>query len=97
MRTGPDGQDWARANEPAKGAAMPASKSVRRVNVMTSSPKLLASPLTSAAVARVECIAQAIADQVERQHREKNRKSRPDRHPGCVDQKTLRRIQHAAP
>ena len=42
-------------------------------------------------------IAQAIANQIERQHRDKNRQSRPHRHPRLVDQKALRRVEHAAP
>jgi hypothetical protein len=54
MRTGPDGQDWARANGPANGAAIPASKSVRRVNVMTSSPEIMGSSIHSSAVSARE-------------------------------------------
>src|SRR5262252_7665739 len=39
MRIGPEGHDWARATKgAASGAVMPASTSVRRVSVMTSSP-----------------------------------------------------------
>src|SRR5205085_2253630 len=45
----------------------------------------------------VERVAQAVADEVERQHREEDRKPRPYRHPRRGGQKALRRIQHAAP
>ena len=45
----------------------------------------------------IKRIAQAVADQVERQHHKKNRQSRPNRHPRRVGQEALRGIEYAAP
>src|SRR5438477_561956 len=45
----------------------------------------------------IERVAQAIAEQVERQHGEENCQSRPDGHPRRIDQKPLRRIEHTPP
>ena len=42
------------------------------------------------ALARIKRVAQAVADQVERQHHEKDRKPRPQRHPWRAGQETLR-------
>ena len=49
------------------------------------------------ALARVERVAQAVAEQIERQHHEEDRKARPDRHPRRLGQEALRRVEHAAP
>jgi hypothetical protein len=46
---------------------------------------------------RIERVSQPIADEIERQHGQEDRQSRPDRHPRRIDEKSLRRIQHAAP
>src|SRR3954464_4348135 len=45
----------------------------------------------------IERVAQAVADQVERQHHQENRQPRPDRHPRRVGEETLRGVEHAAP
>ena len=42
------------------------------------------------ALARIKRVAQAVADQVERQHHQKDRKPRPQRHPWRAGQETLR-------
>src|SRR5437868_3838901 len=47
--------------------------------------------------ARIERVAQAIAEQVEGKNGEKNCQSWPDCHPRRIDQKALRGIKHAAP
>src|SRR5205823_5273229 len=46
---------------------------------------------------RIERVAQAVADQIERQHYEENREPRPYRHPWRIGQETLRGVEHAAP
>src|SRR5438552_429185 len=47
--------------------------------------------------ARIERVAQSIAEQVEGKNGEKNCQSRPHCHPRRIDQKALRGIEHAAP
>src|SRR5262249_47303635 len=47
--------------------------------------------------ARIERVAQAVADQVEGKNSKKNCKPRPNRHPGRIDEETLGGIEHAAP
>src|SRR6516162_5254547 len=47
--------------------------------------------------ARIERVAQAVADQVEGKNGKKNCKPRPNRHPGRIDEETLGGIEHAAP
>jgi hypothetical protein len=46
---------------------------------------------------RIQRVAQAVADQVERQHHKEDREPRPDRHPGGIGQEALGDVQHAAP
>ena len=45
---------------------------------------------------RIERVAQAVADEVERQHHEEDRQSRPQRHPRRVGQEALRGVQEYA-
>src|ERR1700730_15085409 len=45
----------------------------------------------------IERVAQAVANQVERQHHQEYREARPQRHPWRVGQEALRCIEHAAP
>src|SRR5215475_14818812 len=47
--------------------------------------------------ARVERVAQAVADQVEGKNSKKNCEPRPNRHPGRIGEETLGGIEHAAP
>src|SRR5262249_5897976 len=47
--------------------------------------------------ARIERVAQAVADQVEGKNSKKNCKPRPNGYPGRIDEETLGGIEHAAP
>src|SRR5687767_6951717 len=52
---------------------------------------------TTSGVPRIERVAQPVAEQVERQHEDENRKPRPDRHPWRLLDVVLRGVEHAAP
>jgi hypothetical protein len=46
---------------------------------------------------RVERVAQAVADEIERQHQQKNGQTGPYRHPRCIVDVILGGIEHASP
>src|ERR1700680_3681862 len=48
-------------------------------------------------VPRVERVAQAVADEIERQHQQKNGHSGPYRHPRCIVDVVLGSVEHASP
>src|ERR1700693_2485803 len=54
----------------------------------------LRSPLS---VPRIEGVAQAVTQQVEREHQQEDGNSRPYRHPGCVLDVVLGGVEHASP
>ena len=47
--------------------------------------------------ARIERVAQAVTEQVEREHGDENRHAGPQRHPGGIGHEALGRVQHGAP
>src|ERR1700720_2323868 len=57
----------------------------------------LAGWLAPLSVPRIERVAQAVADEIERQHQQKNRQTRPYRHPRRVVDVVLGGVEHAAP
>src|SRR4051794_71896 len=59
--------------------------------------RITSDEIWGSALPRVQRIAQSVADQIERQHHQKNRKSRPNRHPWRVGEEALCGIEHAAP
>src|SRR6185295_14032585 len=52
---------------------------------------------TTLVIARVEDVAQAVAGEVERQRQQKDRQSRPVRHPRRLLEELLRGVQHRPP
>jgi hypothetical protein len=46
---------------------------------------------------RIESIAQAVSEQVQRQYQAGDRHPRPNRHPGCLLKEVLGSVEHAAP
>jgi hypothetical protein len=64
-------------------------------------PALRAGPLAGwlapLSVPRVERVAQAVADEIERQHQQKNGQTGPYRHPRCIVDVILGGIEHASP